>query len=104
MDAFVYSTEHDTFGIAVVEAMAAGIPVFVNDWGVMREISEDGKYAKLYESKNEQDLLSKFLLFYNNKESYKTYAKDTVLRVRSLYSIEKHLDNLSCIYTKLLEK
>lgn len=35
-DAFLYSTDHDTFGIAVVEAIAAGLPTFVNDWEVMK--------------------------------------------------------------------
>ena len=47
LDAFVYATDHDTFGIAVVEAMLAGVPVIVNDWEVMREISDEGKYVTL---------------------------------------------------------
>ena len=38
IDGFVYSTEHDTFGIAVIEAIAAGLPVVVNDWPVMKEV------------------------------------------------------------------
>ena len=38
MDGFVYSSVHDTFGIAVVEAMAAGLPVVVNDYEVMKEV------------------------------------------------------------------
>ena len=50
LDAFMYATNHDTFGIAVVEAMAVGVPVFVNDWKVMAEITDNGKYATLYKS------------------------------------------------------
>ena len=63
LDAFVYATDHDTFGIGVVEAMAVGIPVFVNDWEVMTEITDNGKFATLYKSKDEKDLLRHFLLF-----------------------------------------
>ena len=37
-DIFIYSSEHDTFGIAVVEAMAVGLPVVVNDWDVIKEM------------------------------------------------------------------
>ena len=41
MDGFVYSTNHDTFGIAVVEAMVIGLPIVVNDWVVMKEVCGD---------------------------------------------------------------
>jgi len=68
LDAFVYATDHDTFGIAVVEAMAVGVPVFVNDWEVMKEITVDGKYATLYKTKDEKDLLREFMLFLQNKQ------------------------------------
>ena len=74
LDAFIYSTEHDTFGIAVVEAIATGIPVFVNDWKVMREITEDGKLAKLYKTKDFNELLEKFNVFLHNKEKYQKQA------------------------------
>lgn len=51
LNAFVYATDHDTFGIGVVEAMAVGIPVFVNDWMVMSGITDEGKYATLYKTR-----------------------------------------------------
>ncbi len=51
LDTFIYSSDHDTFGIAVIEAMYSGIPVFVNDWEVMREITDNAKHGTLYKSK-----------------------------------------------------
>lgn len=102
LDAFIYSTAHDTFGIAVVEAIAAGIPVFVNDWEVMREITNGGAWATMYQSRNEQDLLQKFLDFYHNREKYAAEAAENALAVRQRYSIETHLTNLKIIYTELL--
>ncbi|MDR0765587.1 MAG: glycosyltransferase, partial [Odoribacteraceae bacterium] len=48
LDAFVYATRHDTFGIAIIEAIAAAIPVFVNDWEGTREVTRDGALATLY--------------------------------------------------------
>jgi len=101
LDAFVYATDHDTFGIAVVEAMATGIPVFVNDWEVMNEITGNGKYATLYKTKDEGDLLQQFMLFLQNKESYRDKANDASQFVREKYSIEKHVQKLKTVYEQI---
>jgi len=98
LDAFVYATNHDTFGIAVVEAMAVGIPVFVNDWEVMTEITDSGKYATLYKSDDEFDLLQQFMVFLQNKETYKDKVREAACFVREMYSIEKHIENLKQVY------
>lgn len=102
LDVFTYSTEHDTFGIAVVEAMAMGVPVFVNDWEVMREITHDGEWATIYKSKDEYDLLNKFLLFLDNIEKYRHTAQQNALVIRDTYSIEKHISTLKSIYNSII--
>jgi len=101
LDAFIYSTVHDTFGIAVIEAIAAEIPVFVNDWEAMLEITENGKYATLYKSKDENDLFIKFSSFMENKKKYKDKAIHASKKVRERYSIEKHISQLGNIYSSL---
>ncbi len=97
-DAFIYYSNYDTFGIAVVEAMAAGIPVFVNDWDVMNEISADGKYATLFDSKDIQDLPAKFIHFIENKLVYNEKAQLASNYVREMYSIENHMIELKKMY------
>lgn len=101
MDAFIYSTEHDTFGIAVVEAIASGLPVFVNDWGVMKEISNNGAWATLYETKNVEDLCAKFMDFVKHQLEYKEKAKNNAITVRNEYSIERFADKLWKMYRTL---
>jgi glycosyltransferase involved in cell wall biosynthesis len=102
LDAFIYSTDHDTFGIAVIEAMASGIPVFVNDWKVMLEISGNGKFAEIYKTKNEKDLLSKFENFLNDPGHYKQRAVTNSELVKEKFSIQKHLSALQSCYSSLL--
>lgn len=101
LDAFIYSTEHDTFGIAVVEAIMAGVPVFVNDWEVMKEITANGEYATLYKTKDEKDLVREFMLFLQNREAYILKTKKSARLVRSRYSIDMHIENLKNIYFSL---
>jgi glycosyltransferase involved in cell wall biosynthesis len=98
LNAFIYSSEHDTFGLAVIEAMAVGIPVFVNDWNVMLEITQNGKFATLYKTDDEQDLLRKFMLFLQNRIAYQTLAIDAVDFVLQKYNIELHIKNLKEVY------
>ncbi|MHB9141948.1 MAG: glycosyltransferase family 4 protein [Paludibacter sp.] len=101
LDAFLYATDHDTFGIAVVEAMAVGVPVFVNDWGVMKEITDNGKQATLYKTKDESDLLQQFMLFLQDKETYKAKALVASRFVRDKFNIETHILNLKKVYNSL---
>lgn len=101
LDAFLYASDHDTFGIAVIEAMASSVPVFVNDWDVMREITDDGRYACVYKTKQEDDLLRQFNDFLSNPEFYKQKAKQATAWVRQQYSIQSHLKQLKAIYMGL---
>ena len=100
-DGFVYATDHDTFGIAVVEAMAAGLPTFVNDWGVMREITHAGEWAHLYDTNNAQLLSSQLEGFISSSEKYRTYATEVANEVRKTYSIEQHAYALNTLYREL---
>ncbi len=98
MDAFIYSTDHDTFGIAVIEAISAGIPVFVNDWSVMLEVTDNGKLANVYQTKNENDLLVKFIDYLNNRELYKNNAIMNAMKIRHKFNIQQHIDSLYQLY------
>ncbi len=100
LDAFVYATDHDTFGIAVIEAIAAGVPTFVNDWEVMTEITQDGRLATLYKTGDTQDLFGKFMHFVEHREECKIQAEECAKQVRRLYSIESHVVRLKEVYNQ----
>lgn len=102
LDAFVYATDHDTFGIAVVEAMLAGVSVIVNDWEVMREISDNGKYVSLYKTKDEVDLLSQMMSFINDKDEFRKKAVLAHEYAKTHFSIEKHINCLCYLYNEII--
>lgn len=98
IDIFAYSTDHDTFGIAVAEAMAAGVPVLVNDYVVMQEITDNGNLATLYKTGNHTDGAKKLKSIIDNLATYKSKALANAPKVRAKYSIENHIAALNGVY------
>ena len=92
MDLFLYATDHDTFGIAVIEAVASGLPVVVNDWDVMKEVTRDGEWATLFQTGNEEDCVTKILAWMERRTEAPADA------VRAHYCIENHIQALNRIY------
>lgn len=101
LDAFLYASDHDTFGIAVIEAMASRVPVFVNDWEVMREITDEGRYATLYKTKQEEDLWRVFHDFITHPDSYRQKAQQAATWTRQHFSIQSYLSQLKEIYMEV---
>ena len=102
LDLFVYSSNRDTFGIAVVEAMMSGTPVIVNDLPVFQEITDNGNYAQLYKTKDADDLAEKIEYFIRHPEARAELGERGRKWALENYSIEKHIEQLHAIYTELL--
>lgn len=103
IDGFVYSSHHDTFGIAVIEAIAAGKPTLVNDWVVLKETVGEYGWAEMYRSNDENDCCEKIKELIENIESRKQKAEIYKKEVREKYSIETNINNLSDVYNSLFK-
>jgi len=104
MDGFVYSTDHDTFGIAVVEAMYAGLPIVVNDWSVMKEVCGESinKAVTYFKTKDVEDcasVIEKLLKCISESTAeFKKRSANNAQWVRERYSIEAYVERLHHIY------
>jgi len=67
----------------------------------MTEITENGKLATLYKTKNEHDLFQHFSLFLQNKQAFRQKATQAALVVQKKYSIETHISNTLKIYNNM---
>lgn len=104
LDVFVFSSNHDTFGIAVIEAMMAGVPTLVNDIPPLLEVTANGKYAKIFKSKCSDDLENKMREYILNKDERLKFGKDGKDWALNMFSIEKYIANLKNLYESLLRK
>lgn len=98
LDLYVYASNHDTFGISLVEAMMCGIPVIANDLPPFLEISDNGKFIDLYKTKNASDLSDKIL----SKLETNNNASDAKHYVEQNFTIQKHIESLMSVYKKVL--
>lgn len=110
MDGFVYSTAHDTFGIAVIEAIAAGLPIVVNDWPVMTEVCnlgllETNSAIRFFKTDDVEDCANKMKELLSdittNKKQLQADCKQASDTVKQKYSIQKYIENLYTVYQSL---
>lgn len=107
MDGYIYSTKKDTFGIAVIEALAAGLPTVVNDWEVMKEIIRDPNEAvRFFRTGDVIDCADKMQALLSDLTNHKDrLAEDCEImseRIKEEFSIERHINELSNVYYSVL--
>lgn len=98
LDLFVYSSNTDTFGIAVAEAMIMGVPIILNDIPALMEITKNGKYAKVFHSKDDQGLAKCIEDFLQHKEKYTKIAGRAQKYAVEYYSIQRFINDLKTVY------
>ncbi len=97
-DAYVQASRTESFGITVVEAMAAGIPVLTTNVGVAREIINDGKNGFII--KSESDIAEIIAPLAENKKLRKRIGAKGQETARA-FDWEKIIGRLEKIYRRV---
>ena len=99
IDCFVYSSNSDTFGIAVIEAMGAGVPVIVSDNGPFPELTMNGKYGRLFRAHDPSHLAKEMQEFIHDPTSFQSQASEAQVYSQRTFSIESHVEALLAVYS-----
>ncbi len=102
LDIYVASSHSETFGLALVEAMASGLPVIVSEIPPFMEIIENGKYGLYFEKGNYKKLAMEIEFLMNNKSEMIHYGALAFERSTE-FSIESNIDQLENVYRKILD-
>lgn len=70
-DCFVLPSLKEGFGIVILEAMAAGVPVIASKVGGIMDIIEDGKTGLLVEPGNSEDIAKAIYEIYSGRKFFK---------------------------------
>jgi 1,2-diacylglycerol-3-alpha-glucose alpha-1,2-galactosyltransferase len=96
-DMFFFPSKQETFGIVIVEAAAAGLPLLLRDLEVYEKIFQRG-----YEKGNDESFATQIRKFINDQDYYRKW-KMASRSIASKYDAEIGAANLISIYQKLVE-
>ncbi len=97
---FVHSSISEAFGLVLIEAMAAGLPVVALDGGGNRELIQDGKNGFiLSKDATPSQFASKILAIIKNKNLYEEMSRFS-RQYAARFDINEYVDKLLEIYKR----
>lgn len=101
LDIFVFSSRQDSFGIAVVEAMLAGVPVVVSDVGALLEVTGAGAHASVFRTGDADDLARQLIALAGDLTLCARRGEAAKRWAVAEFGIETHIGNLLKLYKSL---
>lgn len=101
MDVFAFSSQSETQGIVMIEAMAAGIPVAALDGPVVSEFVKDFKNGRLIREQDEVQFAESFEWFNVLSASQLKKIKQEAVKTASKYSLSDCVEQTLKLYNDL---
>jgi len=96
-DIYVHSALYEAFGLVLLEAMAAGLPVVSLDGGGNRDIMEDGKNGFIIYEQNPEVFANRIIELITDKQLYAVMS-GFASEFAKKYDIKEYVDKLLSIY------
>lgn len=99
-DIFVYPSHGEGMPLAVIEAMASGLPVIATNVGGLPDLVSEGINGILVEPGSPKDLSQGILQLARNPKLMETMQKNSTKIALAQYDIEQHINGLIDVYKK----
>jgi len=93
----------ETFGLAIVEAFACGLPVIASRLGAMAEIVQDGRTGLHFTPGDSRELAAKIDWAWNHPEEILCIGRAARKEYEAKYTAEENYRRLMDIYQRVLE-
>lgn len=103
MDIFVFPSHSESFGIALAEALACGVPSVCSNSEGVPDIAIDNETSFFFETKNYNDLVEKVQTLISSDELRTKFAGASRKRAVECFDITNHTDRLLSYY-ELVQK
>ena len=100
-DIFCATSNQESFGVSLVEAMAMGLPVVATDVPGFREVVDHEKTGIIVENKNPEKIAYALEKLIFNRELRKELGENGRNRVEELYKLENNVTKMVEIYERL---
>ncbi len=102
-DIFIHSSKGEGCSNAILEAMAAGLPVIASDTGGTSEIIHED-YGRLFEYKNQDQLLQHLIWLFNNPDKIKLMGSKARETAKQRFSVKRMLSDYAKIISEITSK
>ena len=102
-DIYIHSSFYEAFGLALLEAMAAGLPVVCLDGKGNRDIVKNGLNGFMIEKPDANLFAEKIIELISNKKLYSEMSENAV-KFAADYDIEKYVKKLTDFYCKIIQE
>jgi glycosyltransferase involved in cell wall biosynthesis len=104
LDVFVSASHSESFGLAMLEAMASAAPIVATETEGARELIENDKTGKLVAVKEPIELAEAVGELLENKNLREALGKNAQIVAREKFSLEKMIDETERLYRNLRQK
>lgn len=102
-DLFILPSEQESFGLAALEAMAAGVPVISSNTGGIPEVNRHGVSGMMSDVGDVEDMVKNTLYILNSEERLKKFKEQAIARAKE-FDLSNVLPMYEQIYEEAMEK
>jgi glycosyltransferase involved in cell wall biosynthesis len=104
LDIFVSASHSESFGLAILEAMASGKPVVATETGGARELIENGRSGILVKVKDPVAIASAVCNLLRDDSLAARLGNEALRRARDGFSIERMVAATAALYSEILDQ
>lgn len=102
-DIFCATSNQESFGVSIIEAMAMGLPVVATDVPGFKEVMVDGQTGIIVEKRNSEQIADAIEKMLFDEDLRLKYGSNGRQRVEDYYNFDKNVGEMIDIYSKVAE-